>query len=209
MPQGSIAREFRVLGEKQVLLAMLISVLASASLFTVFTYITPILENVTGVTPHGVTLVLLLFGVGLTVGNLIGGRLADWKLMPTLIAVFVALVVIVAGFSYTSRMFWPAVVTIFIWGLLAFAVVPLLQLRVVDMAHSAPNLASILNQGAFNFGNATGAWLGGAVIARGAGYTSIPWVGALVALAALGVALLSQYLERSALKGKRMSQTTI
>ncbi|HEY4344406.1 MAG TPA: MFS transporter [Parvibaculum sp.] len=209
MPQGSIAKEFRVLGEKQVLLAMLISVLASASLFTVFTYITPILENVTGITPHGVTLVLLLFGVGLTAGNLIGGRLADWKLMPTLIAVFVALVLIVAGFSYTSRMLWPAVVTIFVWGLLAFAVVPLLQLRVVDMAHSAPNLASILNQGAFNFGNATGAWLGGAVIARGAAYTSVPWVGALVALAALGVALWSQYLERSAERDAKISQTTI
>ncbi|HUD51833.1 MFS transporter, partial [Parvibaculum sp.] len=174
MPQGSIASEFRVLGEKQVLLAMLISVLASASLFTVFTYITPILESVTGVSPHGVTMVLLLFGVGLTAGNLIGGRLADWKLMPMLIGILLLLVLVVAGFSYTSRMLVPAVVTIFIWGVLAFAVVPLLQLRVVDKALHAPNLASILNQGAFNFGNASGAWLGGAVIAQGAAYTFIP-----------------------------------
>ncbi len=198
MPQGSIASEFRVLGEKQVLLAMLISVLASASLFTVFTYITPILESVTGVSPHGVTMVLLLFGVGLTAGNLIGGRLADWKLMPMLIGVLLLLVFVVAGFSYTSRMLVPAVVTIFVWGVLAFAVVPLLQLRVVDKALHAPNLASILNQGAFNFGNASGAWLGGAVIAQGAAYTFIPWVGAAVALVALGFAMLSQRLDRPA-----------
>lgn len=198
MPQGSIASEFRVLGEKQVLLAMLISVLASASLFTVFTYITPILESVTGVSPHGVTMVLLLFGVGLTAGNLIGGRLADWKLMPMLIGVLLLLVLVVAGFSYTSRMLVPAVITIFVWGVLAFAVVPLLQLRVVDKALHAPNLASILNQGAFNFGNASGAWLGGAVIAQGAAYTFIPWVGAAVALAALALAMLSQRLDRPA-----------
>jgi len=81
-PEVSLLQEARMLGRKQVLLAMLISVIASASLFSVFTYITPILENVTGVSSHHVALVLMVFGVGLTFGNILGGRLGDWRLMP-------------------------------------------------------------------------------------------------------------------------------
>ena len=95
-------QETRILGRRQVLLAMLISVLASASLFSVFTYIAPILENVTRESPHQVTWVLLLFGVGLTFGNLLGGRLGDWRLMPSVIAIFILLIVVLGALTITS-----------------------------------------------------------------------------------------------------------
>ena len=193
---ANLLQEFRVVRRPQVLLAMSISVLASASLFSVFTYITPLLQEVTGVSPHGVTMVLLLFGVGLTIGNFAGGRLADWKLMPAIIGIFSVLVPVVAALSFTSQWLIPAVVTIVLWGVVAFALVAPLQVRVVDEAHGAPNLAAILNQGAFNLGNAGGAWIGGVAIAQGLSYTAIPWVGAALALLALGVTVLSSTLER-------------
>jgi DHA1 family inner membrane transport protein len=193
---ANLLQEFRVVRRPQVLLAMSISVLASASLFSVFTYITPLLQEVTGVSPHGVTMVLLLFGVGLTIGNFAGGKLADWKLMPAIIGIFSVLVPVVAALSFTSQFFIPAVVTIVLWGVVAFALVAPLQVRVVDEAHGAPNLAAILNQGAFNLGNAGGAWIGGVAIAQGLSYTAIPWVGATLALLALGATVLSSTLER-------------
>jgi MFS transporter, DHA1 family, inner membrane transport protein len=198
MKRANLLREVRVLREPQVLLAMLMSALASASLFTVFTYITPLLERVTGIAPQWVTGVLLLFGAGLTIGNIAGGRLADWKLMPSVIAAFVALIAVLATFVFTSHAAFGAVATVFAWGVVVFAVVPLLQLRIVDTAADAPNLASTLNQGAFNLGNATGAWLGGVAITLGVGYAGLPVIGALIALAALGLAVVSIALQRSA-----------
>ncbi|RJF80742.1 MFS transporter [Oleomonas cavernae] len=193
---GGLLREVRALRQPQVLLAMLISALASASLFSVFTYIAPILEQVTGLEPAGVTWVLLIFGVGLTLGNLAGGRLADWRLMPTVIAIFIALTAVLVVFTQTSAALWPAVITIFIWGVLVFALVSPLQMRVVNEATQAPNLASTINQGAFNLGNATGAWVGGLAITYGISYADMPWVGAALALVALGFTLLSYSLER-------------
>jgi DHA1 family inner membrane transport protein len=195
---GGLLREVRALRQPQVLLAMLISALASASLFSVFTYIAPILEQVTGIAPAGVTWVLLIFGVGLTLGNLAGGRLADWRLMPTVIAIFIALTVVLVVFTQSSAALWPAVVTIFLWGVLVFALVSPLQMRVVNEATEAPNLASTINQGAFNLGNATGAWVGGLAITYGISYADIPWVGAALALVALGFTLFSYSLDRRA-----------
>jgi DHA1 family inner membrane transport protein len=191
MKPADLRGELRVLRQPQVLLAMAISALASASLFSVFTYITPLLERITGLTPQVVTFALLVFGAGLTAGNFIGGRLADWKLMPSLLGIMTLLACVCAAFAITSR--WPvaAFVTLFVWGALAFAVVPLLQLRIVNEAAAAPNLASTLNQGAFNLGNATGAWRGGAALVAGLTYGMLPLIGAAVAVLALAGAVVS------------------
>ncbi len=193
---GSLTREFRVLGNIQVLLAMGMSVLASASLFSVFTYITPLLRDVTGFAPKTVAWVLVLFGIGITIGNMIGGRLADWKLMPSLIGILLALAVILGLFALTNHLAVAAVVLIFIWGMIDFALVSPLQIRVVDKAAEAPNLASTLNQGAFNLGNAAGAWIGGAALSLGLDYAALPWVGVMLALGALALCLLSQAIDR-------------
>lgn len=193
---GSLLAEAKSLGKVQVLFAMLISVLASASMFSVFTYITPMLQEITGISPRQVTYVLLLFGVGLTVGNYIGGRLGDWRLMPAIIVAFVMLIVILALFTETLTSMIPAVITVMLWGVVAFALVSPLQMRVVNEASEAPNLASTLNQGAFNLGNAGGAWFGGLAITHGVSYQHIPWLGAGIAVLALLFAVWSHLLDR-------------
>jgi len=191
MKPSNLKSEMRVLGNRQVLLAMLTSVLASASLFAVFTYIAPLLESATELKPNAVTFALLVFGVGLTIGNLAGGRLADWRLMPSLLGVFVALFCVNVAFVFTSHSAVWTFVTLFVWGCFGFAVVPLIQLRVVNEAASAPNLAATLNQSAFNLGNASGAWIGGLAITAGVAYDALPWLGAGAVLLAFVSAVVS------------------
>ncbi len=187
--------EFRALRRTQVLLAMAISVLSSVSLFSVFTYITPLLEDVTGLSAHWVSVALLLFGAGLTAGNVVGGRLADWRLMPSVLALFAALAVVLLAFYAASPMPFAAVAVLTLLGAVNFALCTPLQMRVVDQAVEAPNLAATLNQGAFNLGNATGAWLGALAIGAGWSYRDLPLVAACVAVVALGVAFVSYRLD--------------
>ena len=190
-PRMKLIHEARSLGSTQVMLAMLISVVVSASLFGVFTYITPILENVTLISPHEVTPMLLLFGIGLTAGNFLGGWLGDWKLMPSVIGILALLIPVLSLFTLTSASLVPAAVTIFCWGLLAFALISPLQMRVVNEAAQAPNLASTLNQGAFNLGNAAGAWIGGLALTNGLAYRELPWIGVALAAVAFTLSFLS------------------
>jgi DHA1 family inner membrane transport protein len=164
-------------------LALSTTVLFAASMFALFTYVAPLLGEVTGVSPRGVTWTLLLIGLGLTLGNYLGGRLADWRLATTLLGVLVALAVFSSLLRWTSHNLVPAEVTLFLWAIAAFAAVPALQISVMTFGQQAPNLVSTLNIGAFNVGNALGAWVGGTVIAQGLGLTSVP-------LAAAGLALL-------------------
>jgi DHA1 family inner membrane transport protein len=194
-PRMRLIHEARSLGSTQVILAMLISVVVSASLFGVFTYITPILEDVTLISPHEVTLMLLLFGIGLTVGNFLGGWLGDWKLMPSVIGILALLIPVLSLFTLTSASLVPAAVTIFCWGLLAFALISPLQMRVVNEAAQAPNLASTLNQGAFNLGNAAGAWIGGLALTNGLAYRELPWIGVALAAVAFTLSFLSHRLD--------------
>jgi DHA1 family inner membrane transport protein len=194
-PRMKLILEARSLGSTQVILAMLISVVVSASLFGVFTYITPILENVTLISPHEVTLMLLLFGIGLTAGNFLGGWLGDWKLMPSVIGILALLIPVLSLFTLTSASLVPAAVTIFCWGLLAFALISPLQMRVVNEAAQAPNLASTLNQGAFNLGNAAGAWIGGLALTNGLAYRELPWIGVALAAVAFTLSVLSHRLD--------------
>jgi DHA1 family inner membrane transport protein len=196
LQRTNLAAELRVLGKTNVLLAMAMSVMASASLFSVFTYIAPILQDITGVSPHGVTIMLLIFGVGLTVGSILGGKLADSRLLPSLVGMALVTVLIVAAFSQTSRSLIPAAITLFVWGVTAFALCPILQLMIIDQAHEAPNMGSTLNQSAFNLGNATGAWIGGLVVSSGVQLTELPWTGAALAMLTLLTALFYIYLQR-------------
>lgn len=192
----NLLREFRAIFRPQVQMAMLISTLASVSMFTLFTYITPLLEDVAGISAHHVSLVLLVMGIGLTFGNLLGGRLADWRLMPSVIVLFAVIALVLAGLHSAATVPLAMIAGLIAWAALSFALVSPLQMRVLNEAHGAPNLASTLNQGAFNLGNASGAWLGGTVISSGYGYSALPLVAALVALVALGVTIASLALER-------------
>ncbi len=185
MKPGNILREFRVLRDIRVLWPIMASVLSSAALFCVLTYITPMLLEVTRVSEHGVTGVLLMFGVALTVGNTLGGKLGDRNLEVSLRSMFIGLFIVFLALSQAIYAFGPMLITVFIWGTLGFAVVPLLQTLIVDQAADAPNLASTLNQGAFNLGNAGGAWLGSMALRQGLPLTDLPWISAAITAAAL------------------------
>ena len=193
---GNLLREFAVLRKPQVILAMSLSVISSVSLFSVFTYITPMLESVTHLAPGAVTWLLLAFGVGITAGNLLGGRLADWNLTLTIAGAFIAVAVVLAVFTVTLHAPWAAAATMLVWGVMAFTVAAPLQMRVVDSAPDAPNLVATLNQGAFNLGNATGAWAGGVALGAGFSYGALPWFGAGFSLLALGLTGIGVALER-------------
>jgi DHA1 family inner membrane transport protein len=180
----------------QVQLVLTLSTLCSVSLFCVFTYIAPILEQITRLSPTSVSKVLVVFGVGITVGNLLGGRLSDWKQMPVLIGGIMLLIVILLGMPFLVLSLTPAVVMIFVWGCVHFATGSPLQARIVEQAKGAPNLASTLNQGAFNLGNALGASLGGIMLTEGISYRYLPWGSAAVAGVALLVALIALRVEQ-------------
>ena len=193
---GGLLHEFRVLRKPQVLLVLAMSVLSSASLFCVFTYIAPTLEAVTLVSPHTVTLTLLLFGIGITIGNLLGGTLSDWRPMPFLLCSLVTLIASLIALYFAEPYVVPAIAMILIWGAIQFAAGAPLQSRIVDQASTAPNLASTLNQGAFNFGNATGASLGGMMLTAGFSYRQLPIASGIVTLVTLALALFSAMLDR-------------
>jgi len=196
LPSPHMKRELRVLRQPQVLLALLMTVLGFGGVFTVFTYIAPILQQASHVSVGATGWVLILFGVGTTVGNMLGGRLADWRLMPSLMAVLAVLALVMLVFAWTMHNTIAAVVTVFVWGVAAFATVPPLQMRVVQQASEGPHLASTLNIAAFNLGNAIGAFIGGAMIDMNLGLSSVSLAGAVVALLGLAVTVASAALER-------------
>ncbi|MBO9196426.1 MFS transporter [Rhizobium sp. 16-449-1b] len=189
--QGNIFREIAALKNGHLWLALSTTVFFSASMFALFTYIAPLLRDVTGLSPQGVTWTLFLIGLGLTVGNLLGGKLADWKLGPTLAGVFAMIAVTSVAFGFTSPYFIAAEITLFVWAVATFAAVPALQVGVVHFGKDAPNLVSTINIGAFNTGNALGAWAGGMAIELGFDMTRVPLVAAFMALIGLVVTALT------------------
>jgi DHA1 family inner membrane transport protein len=191
-----LKHEFHAVLRPQVQIVLALSTLSSISLFCVFTYIAPILENVTHFSPHAVTWVLVVFGIGITLGNLLGGRLSDWKQMPVILGGTLLLVAIFLVMPLLEPFQTPAAILVFVWGFIHFAAGAPLQARIVDQAKGAPNLASTLNQGAFNLGNALGAALGGLVLTAGFGYRRLSLASAAVAALAFCVALGALALQR-------------
>jgi DHA1 family inner membrane transport protein len=190
-PRADLRRELLALRGLGFWLALSMTVFFAASMFALFTYVAPLLQEVTGLSPRGVTGTLLLIGLGLTLGNFIGGRLADWRLATSLVGIFVALALTSAALRWTGHAFLPAEITLFLWAAAAFAAVPALQINVVTFGKDAPNLVSTLNIGAFNVGNALGAWVGGLVIDHGLGLTAVPLAASGLALLALIATLLT------------------
>ncbi len=189
-PQGGSAiAELRVLTKRTVLGALALTVVGSSAMFTVFTYIAPILREETHASLGFITAMLVTYGLGLTVGNWLGGRFADRAVDRTLIVTLAALTMLLVAFAAAMPFAGPSVVLIFLWGVASFALVPPLQVRVMTAAADAPNLASAVNIGAFNLGNALGAALGGGVIAAGLGYPAVALAGATTSAIGL-VALL-------------------
>jgi DHA1 family inner membrane transport protein len=187
---GDASSELRVLASRKVLGALGLTVIGSSAMFTVFTYITPILRSEAHASLGFVTAMLVTYGLGLTVGNWLGGRFTDRSVDRTLIVTLASLAAILIAFAALMSHPAAAAILIFLWGVASFALVPPLQIRVMTAAAQAPNLASSINIGAFNLGNAIGAALGGGVIAAGWGYPAVAMAGAAAAATGL-VAVLA------------------
>jgi DHA1 family inner membrane transport protein len=183
--------ELRALTRGAVLGALALTVIASSAMFTVFTYIAPILQEATQASSAFVTAMLFTYGVGLTIGNWLGGRFADRSVDRTLIVTLASLSAVLVGFAILMGHAAASAVLILLWGIASFALVPPLQVRVMSAASDAPNLASAVNIGAFNLGNAFGAALGGGVIAAGLGYPMVALAGALTSAAGLVAVIIS------------------
>ncbi|OYX75194.1 MAG: MFS transporter [Rhizobiales bacterium 32-66-11] len=200
--QSSLRNDIAVLTRAPLLLGLATTVLSWVGVFAAFTYIAPMLTRITGFSEGAVSPILLVFGAGLVVGNLLGGRLADWRLVPTVFATLLALSVVLLLLTFALHSQIAAVAFVGLLGAVAFATVAPLQMWVLEKAQGAgQSLASSFNIAAFNLGNAIGAWLGGLVIDHGPGLGAIPWVAALVPLGAMATAFWAVRLEGA--KGRR------
>ncbi|MDI9892861.1 MFS transporter [Microbacterium sp. IEGM 1404] len=180
-----LRHELRAFRSGQVWVSLVVTVLAYGGMFGGFTYIAYTLTEVSGFDSGAVPWLLVLFGIGLVIGNAVGGRLADRSIDGTLLVAVSVLFVVLVAFAALATSGIAAIVALFLMGGFGFATVPALQSRTMVYAGSAPTLASGANIGAFNVGNALGAWAGGIGIAAGLGYTSPLWIGAGITAAAV------------------------
>lgn len=196
---GRLRDELATMARPQVLLGLTMTVLQAIGIFAVITYVQPLLTRVAGYGESAVSPILLLFGGGMIIGNVLGGRFADRRPTAAVLCTLTTLATVLAVMTFAIH--HPVTIVLFVGllGIAAFATVSPLQLRVLRHARGpGQNLASSFNIAAFNLGNALGAWLGGMVIDHGPGLTALPWVAALAPLSALAVAALSVRLDRGA-----------
>ena len=189
--RAPLREQIKAIGRPPVWLGLLMTLLSYGGVFTSYVYLAPQLTEVTGFSGAWITPLFLLFGVGLFVGNMIGGRLADRSLMPAVLVTVGSLVVMLFAMNFAILNPVTAVVGIFLYGAAAFSVVAPLQLRIVTKAADAPDVASAANISAFTLGSALGIWLGGLAIDGGLGIASVNWVGALISLSGLALALVA------------------
>lgn len=196
LPEGQssqkpdVRRELKVLTRLPVVLALLTTVMSAGAMFALYTYIAPSLQSFTQASPTLITLMLVLIGVGFSIGNHLGGKFADLSLDKTLIGFLLLLMLMMLLFPILATTAIGAALALIIWGAAAFAVVPPLQMRVMSVAHEAPGLASSVNIGAFNLGNAVGAIAGAAVLNLGLSYSAVSFAGAGLSALALLLVLL-------------------
>ncbi|MGR0304457.1 MFS transporter [Acinetobacter beijerinckii] len=197
LPVGSVGQkpnvkmELEVLTRLPVILALLTTVFGASAMFTLYTYIAPSLVQFTHASPTFITIMLVLIGIGFSIGNHFGGKFADLSLDKTLIGFLALLIGLMLIFPILAQTQLGAAIGLVIWGAAAFAIVPPLQMRVMAVAHEASGLASSVNVGAFNLGNAIGAAAGGAVLSIGLNYTAVSIIGALLA----GVGLILVFIQ--------------
>lgn len=200
LPEGQssqkpdVRQELQVLTRLPVVLALLTTVMSAGAMFALYTYITPSLQSFTQASPALITLMLVLIGVGFSIGNHLGGKFADLSLDKTLIGFLILLMLMMLLFPILASTALGAGLALIIWGAAAFAVVPPLQMRVMSVAYDAPGLASSVNIGAFNLGNALGAIAGASVLNLGLSYSAVSFAGAGLSAVALLLVLIQMKL---------------
>lgn len=200
LPEGQssqkpdVRQELQVLTRLPVVLALLTTVMSAGAMFALYTYIAPSLQSFTQASPALITLMLVLIGVGFSIGNHLGGKFADLSLNKTLIGFLILLMLMMLLFPILASTALGAGLALIIWGAAAFAVVPPLQMRVMSVAYDAPGLASSVNIGAFNLGNALGAIAGASVLNLGLSYSAVSFAGASLSAVALLLVLIQMKL---------------
>ncbi|NKQ57936.1 MFS transporter [Amycolatopsis sp. K13G38] len=194
--QASLRGELSAFLRPQVWFALAIVTFGFGGVFASLSYVTPMLTDVAGYDPANVTLLLALAGVGMTIGNLLGGRLADKALMPSLYVALFALALVLGIFTITAHSKVGAAITIFAVGIAGFMIGPMMQTRIMQKAGGSPSLVSAAVQSAFNTANSIGAYLGGLVIAGGLGLVAPNVVGATLSVLGLSIAAVSGVLDR-------------
>ncbi|MGN7779477.1 MFS transporter [Mycolicibacterium sp. 22603] len=189
--------ELGALRRPQVWLAVMVGMIGFGGMFAVYTYISTTMTDVAGLPRTLVPLALMVFGLGMVVGNLVGGRLADVSVVRALYLSLGSLSVVLLMFVAAAHNPWTALPVLFLIGTAGSAVGPALQTRLMDVAHDAQTLAAALNHSALNIGNAAGAWVGGLVIAAGLGYTAPAAAGSILAMCGLLVLTVSVMLGRA------------
>ncbi len=195
-PAG-LMKEVRVLGRQQVWTSLILMLMLMIGQFVPYTYIAPMLREVTGLDPAAIPGVLLLNGIGCTIGVFLGGKLADWKLMPSLIAMFLIQSGVLATMYLVSPYPLPMILVIILWGGINFAVGTPIQSRILGWTADAPNLASALIPSGFNLGIALAAFAGATMLNAGFGYRALPLLGVASMLVAALVASVSYARELS------------
>ncbi len=189
---ANVRSELRALTRKNVLMPLLLTVISNSALFTVFTYIAPILQAQAHASINVVTVMLLIAGVGMTLGSWLGGKFADLSIDRTIIGSLIINVIMLGAFALFMSNIYVSGVIVFVWGAASFALIPPIQVRIMSAASGAPSLASAVNIGAFNLGNAIGAVLGGWVIGASLGYPAVATTGAAIAVISLIIAVFSR-----------------
>lgn len=186
-PDATLRQELRAFGRLQVWLALLIGAVGFGGLFAVYTYVAPLVIEVTGLPAFAVPLVLVVVGLGMTVGNGVGGALADRSVRRTMYAFFGVMLAGLVLLACSAQTLAGLLIGVFLVGGSASALSPTIQTRLMDVAHDSQSIAAALNHSALNLGNALGAYAGGVVVAAGLGYVAPIWVG--LGLSALGAGL--------------------
>ncbi|KRC52286.1 arabinose ABC transporter permease [Leifsonia sp. Root227] len=196
-PKATMANELKAFSRLQVWLALLIGAIGFGGFFAVYTYVAPMVTTITGLSESAVPLVLILIGLGMTVGNLVGGRVADRALKPGMLAFFVILLLGLGALYFTASNVVGLLISLFVISAACCAMSPTIQTRLMDVAHESQSIAAALNHSALNIANAAGAYLGGLTIAAGFGYLSPVVVGAILCVAGIALALVSFSIDRS------------
>ena len=193
---ATLKRELRAFARPQVWLALLTGAIGFGGFFAVYSYVSPVVTQVTGQTEGFVPIALVVIGLGMTIGNLAGGRAADHHVMGTVFVCFGIFVVSLAAFAFTAQTTVGLLVSLFVVGGAASALSPAIQSRLMDVAGDSQTLAAAANHAALNIGNSLGAYLGGVTIAAGLGYLSPSLVGLALCIPGIALALWSVALQR-------------
>ncbi|MFF5494131.1 MFS transporter [Streptomyces aquilus] len=195
-PQTGVRHELRAMGNRQVAIGLATAVVGFGGFFAVYSYLVPMLTHLTGLSDSSTTLVLALYGVGMTLGTLVAGPLTDRALRPTLYAGLALMSSALVAFHFTVHSTVPALITITLIGAMGALITTPVQMLLMAKAKDAPTMAAASNHSAFNLANAGGAWLGGLAISAGWGWASPSLVGAALGVAGLGLAFLGGFMDR-------------